>query len=315
MGKVIDDLRVCSSLEALHKYELLSHYLSLPELGAATSRLTGRLRSGYRGRGLNFEEFRQYQLGDDSRNIDWPVTMRTGEPHIRVYSEEKERPIYIIIDQTSSMFFSSVEVMKSVACAEIASLCGWMALESGDRIGGAVLCDDDISSFASARGRNHWTSVLKNIVAKNCALPSTLVQNRSLLFTIDDALTHCIESKLSGALLIMISDFFDVQQSSLDKLSFLKKNNNLLGISIVDAMESKIDLDRELSISDGSRQTALPVKDKHGLNRYHQRIQYSKQELKKVIGHRGIPLIQLDTSGDHVNQFIEQLKGRSNVKQ
>jgi uncharacterized protein (DUF58 family) len=314
MVNIVDDLRVCTSLEALHKYEQQSHYLSLPELGAATSRLTGRLRSGYRGRGLNFEEFRQYQLGDDSRNIDWPVTMRTGEPHIRVYSEEKERPIYLIVDQTSSMFFSSVEVMKSVACAEIASLCGWMAVKNGDRIGGVILCDDDVSSFASARGRNHWANVLKEIAAKNRVLPSTLPHNSSSSFTIDDALACCIESKLSGALLIMISDFFDVQQNTIERLSFLKKSNNLLAVSIADSMENKIDSKLELPISNGLQQTALPIKEIDGLHHYHQRLNYSTHELKKVIGYQGVPLIQLDTSGDHINQFLVQLTGRNNVE-
>lgn len=106
----------------------------LPHLKAG-SVLSGRHNSLFRGRGLNFEELRHYQLGDDIRNLDWKVTMRTGKPHVRSYTEEKDRNVMICVDQRSSMFFASQNTMKSVVAAEVAALCGWRVLKDGDRVG------------------------------------------------------------------------------------------------------------------------------------------------------------------------------------
>ena len=100
------------------------------------SQLTGKHRSRLRGRGLDFEEVRIYSFGDDIRSIDWKVTARTKKPHTRVYTEERERPVFLVLDQSSSMFFGSQQYMKSVIAAEAAAISAWKVLAVGDRIGG-----------------------------------------------------------------------------------------------------------------------------------------------------------------------------------
>lgn len=311
MSDYLDDPRICSSLASLQKLEQLSHYAVIPELNAATSLLTGRLHSAYRGRGLNFEEFRQYQSGDDSRHIDWSVTLRTGEPHIRVYSEEKDRPIYLILDQTASMFFSSVEVMKSVVCADVAALCGWLALKSGDRIGGMVFSSTHQTRFPLSRGRAHVSMCLTEIVEYNQALPHAIArQPFKGAFTLEHALAHCLEQKLRGALVIVVSDFYAADQSLIDKLAHLTQSNSLLAVSVMDSMEHNIELDDEFSISNGEQQATLSSEHNRDLTKYHSHIAQSVSEVKKIVGCKGIPMIELDTAGDHINDFIAQLKGR-----
>lgn len=103
--------------------------------------LAGRHESRMRGRGLSFEELRTYMPGDDIRTIDWRVTARTGQPFVRVYNEEKDRPALIIVDQRTNMFFGSRRSMKSVAAAEVAALCAWRVMALGDRVGGVVFND------------------------------------------------------------------------------------------------------------------------------------------------------------------------------
>ena len=102
------------------------------------SLLAGRYDSRLRGRGLTFEELRHYQQGDDVRTIDWKATARLRSPQVRVYTEERERPVLLVVDQRRPMFFGSRRAMKSVTAAEVAALGAWRALSAGDRVGGIV---------------------------------------------------------------------------------------------------------------------------------------------------------------------------------
>ena len=131
-----------------------------------TSRqLSGRHLSSYRGRGLNFEELRHYNLGDDIRNLDWKVTLRTGKPHVRSYTEEKDHNVILCVDQRSSLFFSSVDTMKSVIAAELASLCAWRVIKESDRVGFFLIKDNDTECMTEKD-----TSLLKHLQKSNDVL-------------------------------------------------------------------------------------------------------------------------------------------------
>ena len=106
-----------------------------------SSTLAGGYRSKFRGRGMDFDEVRLYQPGDDIRNIDWRVTARTGKPHTKLFREERERPLFLLLDQSKHLFFGSRVAFKSVIAARAASLLIWASITAGSRIG-AVLFDD-----------------------------------------------------------------------------------------------------------------------------------------------------------------------------
>ena len=129
--------------------------------------LSGRHASKLRGRGLNFEELRDYLPGDDTRNIDWKVTARTGTPHVRVYTEEKDRSVWLLIDQRVSMFFGSRQRMKSVVAAEVAAISAWRVLSVGDRVGALIFDDNDISVIPPHRSRERVIQILKQVTKKN----------------------------------------------------------------------------------------------------------------------------------------------------
>src|SRR5210317_256825 len=132
--------------------------------------LSGRHASKLRGRGLNFEELRDYLPGDDTRNIDWKVTARTRTPYVRVYTEEKDRPVWLLIDQRVTMFFGSQRRMKSVVAAEVAAISAWRVLSVGDRVGALVFDDSEISVIPPHRSRERVMQILKQVVDKNHAL-------------------------------------------------------------------------------------------------------------------------------------------------
>src|ERR1700742_3614630 len=134
-----------ADLGALIRLRFQAHGFSLLPRQPVHSILAGRHASRLRGRGLNFEEIRRYLPGDDVRQIDWKVTMRTGKTHCRVYTEEKERSVLLVVDQRLSMFFGSVKNMKSLTAAEVTALAAWRVVAQKDRVGAIVFNDTKIA--------------------------------------------------------------------------------------------------------------------------------------------------------------------------
>ena len=142
---------VYTDVQTLARLRHDAHGFSFLPRQPLSSLLSGRRRSRLRGRGLDFEELRNYRPGDDIRTMDWRVTNRTGRPHVRVYTEERDRPVLLIADQRLGMFFGSRSKMKSVVAAELAALCGWRVLSQGDRVGAILFNDARIEQFRPSR--------------------------------------------------------------------------------------------------------------------------------------------------------------------
>ena len=134
--------QVFTSLAELLRMEHVAHSFSLKaKKQKVNTILGGKHASKLRGRGLDFEEVRNYVKGDDIRNIDWKVTARTQKTHTRVFTEEKERPVLIVVDQSKSMLFGSQKRTKAVVAAELAAMLAFRVLKEGDRVGGVVIAD------------------------------------------------------------------------------------------------------------------------------------------------------------------------------
>ncbi|MBE9538103.1 MAG: DUF58 domain-containing protein, partial [Proteobacteria bacterium] len=145
--------------------------LCLARKKRALSTLAGPNKSNFRGRGIDFEEVRRYQPGDDIRTIDWRVTARSGNAHTKLFQEERERPVLIVVDQRHGMFFGSGHCFKSVLAAHLASLLAWGALDNGDRIGGLVFNGADHREIRPRRSRKTALALLSHIDSYNHALP------------------------------------------------------------------------------------------------------------------------------------------------
>ena len=164
------DPRIHVSLPHLRQLEGAARGLSFLPKQASTSVLNGRHASRLRGRGLNFEEMRDYLPGDDIRSIDWKATARTGSPHVRVFTEERDRPALLVVDQSMSMFFGTQLNMKSVTAAEAAAVAAFRVLDVGDRVGGIVFSDDEQFEMAPKRSRQSVYALLESIARANAAL-------------------------------------------------------------------------------------------------------------------------------------------------
>ena len=156
------DPRIHVTLAQLRGLEGPARGLSFLPQQASASVLNGRHASRLRGRGLNFEEMRHYLPGDDIRSIDWKATARTGTPHVRVFTEERDRPALLVVDQRMAMFFGSKLNPKSVTAAEAAAIAAFRILDAGDRVGGIVFNDTDLLEFVPKRSRRTVYALLES---------------------------------------------------------------------------------------------------------------------------------------------------------
>lgn len=221
--------------------------------------LAGRHASNMRGRGLSFEELRDYLPGDDVRTIDWRVTARTGKPFVRVYDEEKDRPALIVVDQRMNMFFGSRLMMKSVSAAETAALCAWRVMNLGDRVGGFVFNDTRIDELRPHRSRAAVIE-LAGVIAKQNAdeLKADLSDHRGS-GQLDVALEAVANVARHDHLVVVISDFEGHGPRTRDLLLRLTISNDVIAVLVYDPFLLELPETGHIVVSGGSMQAELPL--------------------------------------------------------
>ena len=232
----------------------IARQLQLFKPRLARSDQAGNLLTRYRGRGMNFEEVRDYQAGDDVRSIDWRVTARTGTTHTKLYQEERERPVVILLDLRSPMFFGSRLAFKSVAACGIAAALGWAGLQHSDRIGALLFSDDDIETVRPRRSHHSVLSMIHGMVARAGALESPVASNGSQPLQV--LLEEARRIARPGSALFLISDCHDLDERCAQPLYLLNRHADLQVLRIGDPLEQQLP-DQSLTISDGHQRTFL----------------------------------------------------------
>lgn len=254
------DTRIWVDVAHLRQFEGKSRALRFLPRQPARSVLNGRHASRLRGRGLNFEELRGYLPGDDVRAIDWKVTARTGEPHIRVYSEERDRPALIVVDQRMSMFFGTTLNMKSVTASEVAALAAWRVLDQGDRVGGLVFTDDAIAEVRPQRSRAAVDRLLHLIVQANQSLNADRIAEDPLSLNRVLEMAGRIASR--DHLVIIVSDFDVVDDRTEILLGGMARHNDIILVNVSDPVAQQISENASLIVSDGQLQAEIDTGSK-----------------------------------------------------
>ncbi|CAH0992559.1 hypothetical protein SIN8267_02692 [Sinobacterium norvegicum] len=309
MATAVLDNRIYSDYKTLLRLKSEAFGFSLSGRHRVDSVLAGRHQSRFRGRGLNFEELRHYQIGDDMRSFDWPVTLRTGKPHVRSYSEEKDNQVILVVDQRPPMFFSSVDTMKSVVAAEVASMMAWQVLADGDRVGAIVFNHQTTQWFRPQRSQHQVLRVLAEIARQN-----NLLSSDQQISADDNSLTQVLKKlyrqRLNAATIIFVGDWHQCDQTSLTLLKKLQQHNNILTTVISDPMEYQLPDAPNLVVSDGVLQLQIDQLNNNLGQRYSDDYQQQLRRLADVFKRQNIPLIHLDTGGDHRQQLRQYLGGR-----
>lgn len=304
------DPRIYASLPQLVRLQGQTTQIKMLSLRYSRAHLSGRYQSHQRGRGLNFEELRHYQLGDDIRQMDWKVTQRTGKPHVRSYTEEKDRQVILCVDQRSSMYFGSVSHMKSVVAAEIAALMGWLALANNDRVGLLISATQQLHWCSAKRGTAHFLMGLDRLIQANHSLSAASRDSKRVSFA--QWMQILSQRSLKAATLVIVSDFADADNQSLKQLKYLQQHNDVLCIFISDPMETHVPEDSVSStwvVGDGQYQLALQKGQQTAeVNKALQKQYLEKQtQLKNLMAMQRMPFIEIGTQGDHLLQLARTL--------
>lgn len=292
------------SLQDLLKMENFAHGFSFQaRKQRVRSVLGGKHASKIRGRGLDFDEVRQYVAGDDIRNIDWKVTARTQKTHTRLFSEEKEKPALIVVDQSKSMFFGSQLKMKSVVAAELAALAAFRVLKEGDRVGGIVFADNGIDIVAPKRNRKNILRFLEKIVERNHELrespPVQFEESlKEIMSRINNIVTH-------DFLIVIISDFLRYSPSVLKFISNIRQHNDVIAIKVFDPMEQNI-IPESFTAGDADRQIIVDGSNKKIRERFTEGFQNDLLTFEAMLKKFKVPLLKINTV-DPVEPQLKQI--------
>jgi len=265
------------------------------------SLLAGQKTSKLRGRGLNFEEIRQYLPGDDIRSIDWKVTARMRTPHTRVYTEERERSTLLIVDQRIGMFFGSKRAMKSVTAAEVAALSAWRVTGMGDRVGAVVFNDTQIEEFRPHRSNKTVMRILEAIVRQNRMLrsDSDIVPQPGKL---NEVLERVCRIAGHDTLVCLISDFDGANEDTKRLMTRLTRHNDVLVGLVFDQLETELPNLKRLVVGDGELQIEVNSSDEILRQRFADVYSGRLDEIRKFLLQRQIPLLPLHTDLPVVEQ-------------
>jgi uncharacterized protein (DUF58 family) len=253
--QTVADPRVHADLAHLRSIEGQAKALTFLPRQPARSVLNGRHASRLRGRGLNFDELRGYLPGDDVRAIDWKVTARMRAPHIRVYTEERDRPALLVVDQRMSMFFGTRLNMKSVTAAEAASLAAFRILDQGDRVGGIVFGDEMIAEIRPQRSRRAVDALIAAIANANAALHAEAPPVEAM--PLNKPLEAVGRIARRDHLVIVISDFDGIDGRTKTLLGGLSRHNDVVLCLVTDPIAHEMPEKLKLVISDGALQAEL----------------------------------------------------------
>lgn len=271
--------------------------------------ISGLHLSKMRGRGVDFEEFRPYQAGDDIRLIDWRVTARTNRPFTKVFREERERPVIIAVDQTHNMYFGSQVAFKSVIAAQAAAVLCWLAIDNGDRVGGLVFSDVDSSLVRPKRSRRSALHLLNQIFNYNQKLQSVKDPDAQIPEDPDfkPGLAHALGQirriTKPGSTLYVISDFSTLDETAVQYLNQLARHNNVICCCIYDALEETLPVPGIYSITDGSRKGALNTHNSKARISYRENFKKRMEALVSALDKLQIGLIKIRTNELVVEQI------------
>lgn len=197
--------------------------------GLVNEVFSGEYHSVFKGRGMEFSEVREYHVGDDIRNIDWNVTARFGSPFIKIFEEERELTVMLLIDMSGSLMFGSTEKTKKRIAAELSAILAFSALKNNDKVG-LVLFTDQIEKFVPPRkGKSHVLRIIREILSFEPRGNQTNLKGALEYFN------HTIKKK---SIAFLISDFMDEGYEKIIKI--VGKKHDLIGVVLEDLREKEL---------------------------------------------------------------------------
>jgi len=278
------------------------HSLRLPMRQPAASALAGAYRSRFRGRGVDFLESRNYQPGDDIRNMDWRVTARTGRAHTKVFQEERERPVLVVIDASPSLYFGTRRMLKSVAAGQMAAAIAWAAVRRGDRIGGFLFAPGKHRELRPAGGRRGAMRLIQSLVG--WLQPENSNGSTEGLSSALERVRHAVRP---GSLIIILSDFFSLDKDCNRHISRLRQHNDVIGCQLLDPAEYALP-EGAYPISDGHNSSIMNTQQSSDRKLFKQISLQHAEEPRRLFHKHQCGWIVLSTQDDPVEVLGRELR-------
>ena len=280
--------------------------LSLDVYRSSRGGRSGARLSRFRGRGMEYSESRIYLPGDDIRSIDWRVTARTGRPHTKLFHEERDRPVLFVVDLGEHMRFGTRRAFKSVVAAEAASLLAWAAAEGGDRVGGLVVSGGHAAESRVRSGRPGALALIRALAGMESEVGTPAIGTG-----FDDALARAYRVVRPGSLVIAISDFSRLRDSTDRHLARLREHSDLLCVWVYDRLEAVPPPPARYPIGDGRRTAFLDTRSGEVVRAVSQRFEGIETRIVSASERTGGLLVRIRCGDDVRGVLREVLTGRN----
>ena len=291
-------------LYAMETSELLKKVrkIEIKTKGLSKHLFSGEYHSAFKGRGMSFSEVRDYQYGDDVRNIDWNVTARTGDPHVKIFEEERELTVMMLIDMSRSSYFGTVNQLKNEVMTEICAVLAFSAINNNDKVGVAFFSNKVEKYIPPKKGRQHILRIIRELIdfepqghGTDIGLMleyfNNVVKKRSICFLLSDFLTKAYESPLRIA----------------------ARRHDVIGVNIIDPREEElpdVGLIRARDAETGEMRwidtSSRRLRDRYAA--WHQdHLAYFRTSFKKV----GADIVNIRTNDSYVNALLKFFQQRS----
>ena len=282
-------------LKKVRKIEIKTRKLSNNIFG-------GEYHSVFKGRGMTFSEVRKYQYGDDVRTIDWNVTARYREPYVKVFEEERELTLMLLVDISGSSNFGTRTKLKNEILTEIAATLAFSALNNNDKVG-LVLFSNKIELFiAPKKGKIHILRIIRELLN---------YESTSLKTNITKALEFLSQVQKKKAIIFVLSDFIDSNYSK--SVQLLSKKHDLTGVRIFDLFEKKLQKSGLLFVNDAETGRKLWINSSSKKVRESYNLSYRKNAdyFKNTFSKNGAGAIALSTNDEYVKTLLNYFKNRA----
>ncbi|MGB1092674.1 MAG: DUF58 domain-containing protein [Oceanobacter sp.] len=308
-----------TQVEAVNLVQLsaLAPRLPLRKQKKILNQMSGHHASNIRGRGIDYSEVRQYQPGDDIRTMDWRVTARTDSPHIKVFSEEKERPVLLVCDLRKGMQFATRKAFKSVVAADITALLGWCALSGGDRIGALLFNDESEIDLRPKTGRKQVLSLIRSLTEMSAASGTTNANanaSQSSLPRMEQICRQLRQVARPGSAIYFVSDWQGYNEQAERQLYETLRHCDMTAIRIYDPLEQEPPPAGLYDLTDGLTRGVLNTATERARRAHQQAFMERQRALEKSLTRLRVPLIDIATSDDPLIRLRQGLGLNQNRK-
>ncbi len=262
----------------------------------------GEYHSAFKGKGIAFSEVREYQYGDDIRNVDWNVTARFNHPYIKVFEEERELTVVLLVDVSGSRFFGTLSQLKMNVITEISAVLSFSAIQNNDKVG-VILFSDKIEKFIPPKkGKQHILRIIRELL-------NFRPENRKTSIT--EALRFLSNAIKKRSIVFLISDFMDYHFE--DALRIASKRHDLIGLHIYDIRETELPDIGLINIVDAEtgKEMLVDTSSRYIRNTYKNSWKKRTDDLNEIFLKLGVDTASISTDEDYVRPLISLFKKRA----